>query len=738
MVSTAGGAQTTRMTTLAGTVEDQTSTGTPSGMDSNSFRVAIKRMSNSYWWNGSTWTAPTGALYEPANSVLIGAGTGVKSWTLTLSSTFYDLLGATETFKVYTYGKDQSNNPPGSAHEESSTTPKLAFSYHPGTATLAGIVPENASAVNALATVNITLNPQGGRVDQAWVVFMDTHNYFWTGSSWTTVAVADPPPPTFDNLTANWLQGQVWLTTTAVPGYSSPDLIFTPGSTPDGLSVLSASFTAATTHKIPTWTDGRKYKIYVRARNADGQRFDTFGTHSFFYDTTIPTLAGHASITGLSNNPGNYSWAQAIAVASGTILDNVSDIGDVRQVFLRIYDEDAGKYLNPNTLIKFDWSDQATAWSRLDTTADAWSFDLTVAQFVSGNKYKVELYAQDAAGNRQDPGCPVALETDPNCQTGSATIPKYRRYLRLDKVKPTVAIATPTVTNPNYIGGKYNLAMLSGTSADSSGEVSYVEFALKASQNDPTNHWQHHVSSGEWKANSVGDIWNRVYPQDPAWAVWTSSNIVWFESEQYELKLRSVDKAGNVSNEVSQIFLYDKAMPLSVVTAPVLNQRYTSQLLAIQGTAVDDTSTSTGTSSGLYQDFGVAIIRQSDNYWWNGSTWVATRSTMTVAIAQGTGIKTWSLPLNSTFYDLLQVNIDTFNVYGWAQDLSNNPATNCASIESSFTAKSTYSSDRLSPTQRDLPQAASSSAWSPRWPSASTRWARASSFVWSSSTPWAT
>ncbi|MEK7426581.1 MAG: hypothetical protein AAB131_22395, partial [Actinomycetota bacterium] len=673
---------------ITGTAVDEVSTGTPSGLSAD-FRVGIKRLSDNYWWDGSTWTVTTGGVYESSIAVALGTGLGTKNWSLTLPTTFYDLLGATDTFKIYSWAKDLVNNPSSAVlNMESSTTVKNVFSYASSTPTLTSITPVASTATNVVNSFALNLDPAGGRIVQVWTTFLTTANYYWQGSSWSTVQTTDPPP----------FSG-VWLSTDAqAPGSPSPDMTFTPGSTPDGQSAVTITFTAATSIQMAALTSGARYKIYVRALDTAGHILNTglnTSTHVFVYDVTAPTITAHFAIMGLSSHSAVYTSMPSMIIASGTVSDNIVDALDQRQVFLRIYDVDNIKYLNPGTLIKFDISDGNLAWSQIDTITNGWAYDLSASQFVSGNRYQLEVYAQDAAGNRQGAGaCPVALDSDPNCQTGAAATPKYRRFFAYDKNKPTIAITTPTVTNPEFIGGSYNLTTLSGTAADTGGGVTRVEFSLAINASDPTNHWQHYTTSGAWKNNTVGDIWNTAYPQGPpgdTWSVWSSSNIGWYESESYSFKVRAYDSAGNLSNESSQIFTYDKAKPRSVVAVPSDGARYTTQVLTISGTAVDDTSTSTGTSTGLSTDFGVAVKRQSDNYWWNGSTWSASLSSITVPIGTGVGVKNWSLPLSSTFYDLLTVTVDTFSVYSWATDQVNNPDASYASVEAgSTTPKITY------------------------------------------------
>ena len=51
--------------------------------------------------------------------------------------------------------------------------------------------------------------------------------------------------------------------------------------------------------------------------------------------------------------PASPTWLNAVAIASGTIVDNVSDALDKRQVYLRVFNRDTSKYLN-SALTVFD------------------------------------------------------------------------------------------------------------------------------------------------------------------------------------------------------------------------------------------------------------------------------------------------------------------------------------------------------------------------------------------------
>ncbi len=480
---------TTRLSQLSGTVVDQTSTGTPSGLTPQ-FNVAVERSSDSfvdatYWWDsaGSTWT-----VASTSSTFLIGAGLGVKNWTLALGASFYDLPQASsETYRIYTFGEDRVNNPIADRNYESTTEVKTVFSYRHSTPTLTSVHPPDASVQASISSITFTLDAQGAGIRQAWVVFFTTANNYWTGSSWTTT-----------NDFSTTTDMGVWLTTDSATG-GHPDMAFYPSVTE---SAWTLDFRSTSTIPIPTFFDAQKYSFMVRARNTAGQELSSGDTgHTVFFDLTAPTITAHNAILSLSSDTNNPSDLDALDIASGTIIDNVSDIIDFRDINLRIRDTVTSKYLDPNTLVNFNQTNGDNAWSLIQQITDEWSYDLSGAKYVAGNKYELEFYATDGAGNKDTFNCPTT-STSPasDCSTGDAATPKMRVYFRVDKIAPTVAIGTPTVTVPNYIG--FEITRASGNASDLGFGVDYVEYALKYDQEDPTTRWQHHQSSGEWKAPS--------------------------------------------------------------------------------------------------------------------------------------------------------------------------------------------------------------------------------------------
>ncbi|MFA5138670.1 MAG: hypothetical protein WC728_05495, partial [Elusimicrobiota bacterium] len=701
------------------------------GGASTGTQIRIRRNSDGYYWN------PVDGVFQPANwfeseeTLFINTGSS-EPWSYSWSPEDgeYDIAVRGRTSDQ---PKDGGGGYTGAGGPESTTVRLIKDNRAP----LVGILqPARGSGAQAASAypLQFTLDEMLGHgntgtgVQKAYYLVMATHPL----AANTTPYLSDTATTTWVSWCKNpdvagcscgpgwcWDTGnpgaQRWISTTTT---ASPALQWGTKSLFRSISISSHTGDV----RIPEWKDGTEYYVAVVATDALGQVGTSETSQStgswaevmpvsdagfrFIYDVTVPTVSAHASLLDISTDSTSQSWVTSFTVASGTVKDNVSNLVSPRKVYMRIFDDSIKKYLNPGTLIKFDlnMTDGNSAWAELSTILDDWAYDMPSAQFATGNKYIIEVYGGDGAGNQDASQCPFNDAAHPpasqpnDCRTGSGASPKFLRYFSYDKAKPSVTIATPTATNPNYLGGTYVLNVASGQATDRSvslneSKVAYVEFALQQNAADPCYHWEHYETSGSWKANYVGDIWNRAYPQGPAgdpWAVWTTSNIAWFESDAYVMKVRAFDNAGNQTvSDATLSFLYDKAKPTSRITYPANDQVYTAHVLTLSGTAIDDTSTSTGTSSGL-SSLGVKIVRESDGWHWNGAAWAPpAASSITVAVAQGTGLKNWTLDIPAKFYDDLLVTRDTFTVYCWGTDMVNNPSEANANKEDE-TPKVTY------------------------------------------------
>ena len=93
--------------------------------------------------------------------------------------------------------------------------------------------------------------------------------------------------------------------------------------------------------------------------------------YRFIYDITAPVITAHTGVTSMSDSQASPTWLNSLTIASGTVTDNVSHILDPRQIYVRIYDITAQKYLNPITY-KFDITEPTQGWYEVATKYDSW------------------------------------------------------------------------------------------------------------------------------------------------------------------------------------------------------------------------------------------------------------------------------------------------------------------------------------------------------------------------------
>ncbi|HAZ07557.1 MAG TPA: hypothetical protein DCZ01_03300, partial [Elusimicrobia bacterium] len=444
------------------------------GQASTSTQIKIKRADGAIWNGDPTIKAFQTSSFFNDEEAYFSATNSSDPWSYawTPDDGEYDLSARARTSDQPKKSDGSYTGAGGPETGSSAATPLKILVDHK--APIVGIIKPTrgtgASSANAFPlqfTINDALgygsggaNTSGSGVQKAYVLIMSsnptssTQNTYLNGTDTATWVSWD-----CTDTSCSWdsvPSGLKWISTGTA---GSPALQW-------GTKVLFRSISISSNSNpgnvwIPDWKDGKEYYIAVVSTDAmpnigtsetiqsTGAWSDVFpssspGGYRFIYDVTVPTVAANAGIVILSTDAASYGWVTAV-VASGTVSDNVASNTDPRQVFLRILDVDAGKYLNPNTLIKFDVTDGNAAWSEISDKVDTWAFGVALAQFVNGNRYKLELYGQDGAGNFQDTACPMIstyVVASPGCQTGSSANPKYKRYFRFAKVAPTVSVVT--------------------------------------------------------------------------------------------------------------------------------------------------------------------------------------------------------------------------------------------------------------------------------------------------------
>lgn len=364
---------------------------------------------------------------------------------------------------------------------------------------------------------------------------------------------------------------------------------------------------------VPSWVNSSSYTIIARAMDLSGNWSVVYATNVFTYDLTAPVAAITSPVTG------TYA---AFASVSGTAYD----AHGVTLVQVAVLRESDGQYWNGAA-----WA-AGPLWNNSTGTL-TWTYGgITSSALTSGTTYLFTLRAYDYAG----------------LQSNSALGASSFTYVLPpgDAQPPNVAFLLPL--------GSY-LRQLSGVSGTASDNVAVASVTISMLDRSIGLYW-------------TGSAWAAPY----AWldaSIWPSSWTytsmpAWVQASSYAIVARSADTSFNWSPVYSTwTFTYDTVAPTAGITSPVSGTY--ALLPAITGTAADAVS-------GI-QSVGVAVTRQSDGQYWNGSAWVAGPlwvSAVGTTTWTFSGITTAALDSGATYLFSLSAYDGAGNVSGHAQGTS--------------------------------------------------------------------
>ncbi|UPT74458.1 MAG: hypothetical protein M0D55_01585 [Elusimicrobiota bacterium] len=495
---------------------------------------------------------------------------------------------------------------------------------------------------------------------------------------------------------------QIWLATTTADASRS---IFGTGQ----VGAVNMLINNATSIKLPQWENGRKYAISAYSRDA-ASRFvntSTSGTSAytiFVYDTQIPTVTVVSPI-GLASSSGTATWVTSFSSVTGKIQDNVSDSLDQQFIHVRIARlapgaaETVERWFDPNTL-DFDNTSLTglTAYKNLPgqtLTAPnaqdnwAWDFSSAINKFDDGRTYRIEVYANDGAGN----------------STGTAVSPAHRYYLRLDKNAPSftsIVISTggpfdntssvlPNTLTVGMYGSSNPLTTIRANITDGTGSgITSVQYSLRF---DGANGGFHFVPTdpSSWVFQGAPTYVNATSSTTPQFAVSITSSVPWLDSQNYFLSYIVTDLAGNTTTYYWD-FRFDRSPPtlsniMKIGTYSISSGTFRdpNQLPSvIDGIVKDEID---GQQNAGVQSVSVGVQRMSDGFWYRSPLiprWTATRNDPAATLGGG---NSWSLPIGGgagLFWD--NKSTETFALYVWTKDNVVAPFDNATSSTSLVTA----------------------------------------------------
>jgi len=370
--------------------------------------------------------------------------------------------------------------------------------------------------------------------------------YQWFGSSWS------------------WGSSEAWF-----------DVPNSPWPSPDALK--NWSMTSATDPPMPSWENGKKYRVRTKGYDALDHKKMSILEPDFIYDTSRPTVT--LSVPALPDGQ-YYSSMDEI---TGTIPDNVVHIMNEKKVYVRVSGAGSFWYNDGGT-----WISTTTAYYNEVTVAGTltnWTLDTYIdadnkVDWQDGVTYTVEVYAEDNAGNAH----------------GTSGSPEITRTFKYDETPPSSEIVTPQ--DETYL----NLAP--DTTGYASDVVYYNQTKVCLKDLDVTKYYKQ-GNDPPWIA---GVQWNVVDsfstgPGDHDWE-YLASSVTWIDGRKCIVWTRAFDAAGNEETSPTdsditladwsspyggERFQVDFTTPEAIVTYPVDGQNYNTALSGPWGHSIEGT-----------------------------------------------------------------------------------------------------------------------------------------------------
>jgi len=333
---------------------------------------------------------------------------------------------------------------------------------------------------------------------------------------------------------------------------------------------------------VPSWVDGSSYTVIAKAMDGAGNWSAIYSTVTFTYDSAEPdTMVLFPALSG------KYADVENI---NGTATDTGSGLDKVEINLKRMSDN---SYWDGSS-----WS--ATLVWLLTTGTTDWNYN-TTGVFTTTGTYEVHSRALDLAGNYE-----VTLSTVSFEIVGDTVPPKIIDNQAGDNTVRTTSGTTYDVDFEDE-GGLDTIQYCVWTSTGGTGTL-VKDWTTIATLGGTTYYYTN------WSVdfNSLLNLPTTNYVSVRAWDV--KSNTVIFFDVFYILK--------------------DTITPKVEITLP--SEKFYNSLNKIEGTCLDNASVSS---------VDLRIIRESDKYYWDGSTWNPTslwvNSTVYTSSWTYTSVPTW-------------------------------------------------------------------------------------------------
>lgn len=350
-----------------------------------------------------------------------------------------------------------------------------------------------------------------------------------------------------------------------------------------------------------------------------GSAFDRVGNRrgvdiDFLVDTTAP-----ATVT--FTRPTNGTRISDLTPITGTAVDNTGGSG-ISRVLLQIKRSSDGRYWSGR-----NWSITPVALPTDLGANNTWTR--------SGGPGGINL--------RQDTYFLTAIAFDRTGNRRSSTV----SVRVVDTTPPTIAITSPA---PNVLQGSF--PQITGTITDAAGGTGPARVLVSIRRVSDGFYW-----NGSTFVREASTIPATLTGNGTTWAV--TQNLprgTALRSDTYAVIAVGFDRAGNRSEaRISFPIIPDTAAPTLTVDTPREGSTVQS-LVRVAGTVRDNEG-----GSGIDR-VGVAILRASDELWWNGRAWTDTFTLLPAVVTGNTYALTANLPTSSNtprgFYSLIVQAVD--------------------------------------------------------------------------------
>jgi len=400
------------------------------------------------------------------------------------------------------------------------------------------------------------------------------------------------------------------------------------------------------TWKIPTstvtaWTNESYYRVYALAIDQAGNMENNGTAESSFPDGyswfkyRVPSPIAYINFPSANNL---HFREGTFASISGNSTEGNEDLQ------LCIRRDTAGTDDPPGVHY---WDIAATSW----TVVETWNSDPQV-EFLPLPNWKYEIDESTWTN-----GAVYTLLAKAYTATyGWQTSPSERSGIVYDKTLPDSSITVPDGTVTYY---KSSLATLSGPHSDiSPGAVTGTEIELKKQVGSDWWYW----FDVQWSSGSfwdAGDEWRQYTSSDATKWYYNSLSNIWTSNQQYTLRSRATDKAGNIQTSYGSVtFTIDDSTPTSKITEPV-NDEKRSTVATISGTAND-------AAIAQLKEVRVAIKDEAGG-WYDGTTFTVEQASWIICgLSNGVTPATWTLT------GVSWANAKRYTIYLKAQDKAGN------------------------------------------------------------------